>query len=417
MTKHVLIVGGGVVGLCAAHYAIRRGHRITIVERGAPDHDSCSLGNSGMIVPSHFIPLAAPGVVAQALRWMWNPQSPFYIKPRLSRDLLNWGWKFWRASSAGHVARSAPLLRDLHLASRACYEELAEPGGIEFGLVKKGLLMLCRSAHVLEEEVRNAEHARRLGIPAVALDARQTAALDPGLRMSVAGSVHFPMDCHLSPNRFVAGISRMLEREGAEFSWRTEVAGWRCEASRVVAVRTNRGEIAADEFVLAGGSWSQAIARDLRLNLPLQAGKGYSLTIPSPRRLPTLCSILTEARIAVTPIGASVRFGGTMEISGLDETVTAARVQGIIQSVPKYFPDFAADDFREIRPWHGLRPLSPDGLPYLGRAGRYDNLIVATGHAMMGMSLGPISGKLVAQILSGEPPAIDIGILSPDRYA
>jgi D-amino-acid dehydrogenase len=106
-----------------------------------------------------------------------------------------------------------------------------------------------------------------------------------------------------------------------------------------------------------------------------------------------------------------------MEISGLDETVTATRVQGIIQSVPKYFPDFAADDFREIRPWHGLRPLSPDGLPYLGRAGRYDNLIVATGHAMMGMSLGPISGKLVAQILSGEPPAIDIGILSPDRYA
>jgi D-amino-acid dehydrogenase len=417
MPKHILIVGGGVIGLCAAHYAIQKGHRITILERGAPDHDSCSLGNAGMIVPSHIVPLAAPGAVALALKWMWNPESPFYVKPRVSWDLLNWGWKFWRASNSAHLARSAPLLRDIHLASRACYEELAESRGNDFGLVKKGLLMLCRTPHALDEEARTAEHARRHGIPAEVLDAKQTAALDPGLRMTVAGSVHFSKDCHLSPDRFVTGLSRTLETSGADFAWRTEVTGWHTNGSHILAVRTNRGEIAADEYVLAGGSWSQVIARDLRLRLPMQAGKGYSLTLPNPRRLPTVCSILTEARVAVTPMGSSLRFGGTMEIAGLDESVSAARVRGIIKAVAMYFPDFTPGDFRDIRPWHGLRPCSPDGLPYLGRTALYDNLIIATGHAMMGISLGPISGKLVAQILSGERPSIDIGLLSPDRYA
>jgi D-amino-acid dehydrogenase len=417
MAKHVLIVGGGIIGICAAHYAMQRGHRITILERGAPDHDSCSLGNAGMIVPSHIVPLAAPGVVALAAKWMWNPQSPFYVKPRLSWDLLSWGLRFWSSSNTAHLARSAPLLRDLHFASRACYEELAESRSNDFGLVKKGLLMLCRTPHALEEEARAAEHARRHGIPAGVLDANQTAALEPGLQMSIAGSVHYPKDCHLSPNRFVAGLSRTLESSGAQFSWRTEATGWRARGPHIEAVRTNRGEIAADEFVLAGGSWSQAIARDLRLSLPLQAGKGYSLTLPSPRRLPVLCSILTEARVAVTPMGSALRFGGTMEIAGLDESVSAARVRGIIEAVPRYFPEFTPGDFRDIRPWRGLRPLSPDGLPYLGRTALYDNLIIATGHAMMGVSLGPISGKLVAQMLSGERPAIDIGLLSPDRYA
>jgi D-amino-acid dehydrogenase len=412
-----IIIGGGVIGLCAAYYGLQKGHRVTILERGAPDHDSCSLGNAGMIVPSHFVPLAAPGVVAQALKWMWNPESPFYIKPRLSWDLPDWGWKFWRAANAAHVSRSAPLLRDLHLASRLCFEELAELQGNDFGLVKRGLLILCKTKHALAEEARTAEQARRLGIPAEVLDARRTAALDPGVRMSVAGSVHFPKDCHLSPNRFVTGLTRRLGMDGAAFSWQTEVAGWCTEGSRVSAVRTNRGDFSADEYVLAGGSWSPAIARDLRLKLLMQAGKGYSLTLPRPRQIPTLCSIFTEARVAVTPMGSSLRFGGTMEIAGLDETINPLRVRGIIKAVPEYFPDFTPGDFQDIRPWRGLRPCSPDGLSYLGRTARYANLVIATGHAMMGMSLGPITGKLVAQILSGERPSIDISLLDPDRYA
>ena len=214
----------------------------------------------------------------------------------------------------------------------------------------------------------------------------------------------------------MAWLTRDLAKSGAAFAWETEVTGWRTRAGRIEAVQTRKGEWIADEYVLAGGAWSTAIARDLRLALPMQAGKGYSLTLSAPRRLPELCSILTEARVAVTPMGSSLRFGGTMEIAPPDDTINARRVQGIVKAVPKYFPDFSVEDFRDVAPWRGLRPCSPDGLPYLGRTSRYDNLVVATGHAMMGLSLGPVTGKLAAELLAGERPSLDLRLLNPDRY-
>src|SRR5213078_1578073 len=177
-----------------------------------------------------------------------------------------------------------------------------------------------------------------------------------------------------------------------------------------------KGEFSADEFVLCCGAWSPVVARDLRLNLPMQAGKGYSLTLSKPRQLPQVCAIFTEARVAATPMGNTLRFGGTMELAGVNEEINPVRVQGIIKSVPKYYPDFTPQDFEGIQPWRGLRPCSPDGLPYVGRTARYSNLCLATGHAMMGLSLGPITGRLIAEILYDETPSIQIGLLNPDRY-
>ena len=415
--KSVLVVGGGVVGLCVAYYAAQKGHRVTVLERGAPDRDACSFGNAGMVVPSHFVPLAAPGMVGMGLRMLLSPESPFSIRPRANRDLLDWGWRFCRAANAGHVARSAPLLRDLGLASRRCFEELAALPDADFGLVKNGLLMLCKTERTLHEEAEVAEAAHRLGMPADVLTPEQAARLDPGIRMDIAGAVHFPLDCHLNPQALMGVLTRCAEQAGARFCWRTEVTGWRANGGRIDAARTSQGDLAADEFVLAGGAWSPAIARDLGLRLPVQAGKGYSVTLPAHRRLPHLCSILTEARVAVTPMGKGLRFAGTMEITGLDPSVNRNRVNGMFKAIPAYFPEFGPDDFRDAPVWAGLRPCSPDGLPYVGRTGRYANLGIATGHAMMGVSLGPITGKLMAEILSGEPPGIDITALSPDRHA
>lgn len=416
-SKHVVIIGAGVVGLSTAYYCAQRGHRVTVIERNAEERDGCSFGNAGMIVPSHFVPLAAPGMVALGLKWMWNPESPFYIKPRLDAELLSWAWKFFRAANARHVKRSAPFLRDLNFASRECFEELAALPNNDFGLVKRGLLMLCKTQNALHHEATYATQANQLGVPAEVLDAKATAALDPGVTMDVAGSVYFPKDCHLSPNRFMAGLKRQVDLLGAKLSWDTEVAGITHHASRITSVQTSRGEFTADEIVLAGGSWSPVLARELGLKLPMQAGKGYSLTLAKPRQLPQLCSIFTEARLAITPMGETLRFGGTMEIAGLNEEINPVRVQGIIKSVPKYFPEFTPEDFAEVKPWCGLRPCSPDGLPYLGRTKQFDNLVLATGHAMMGLSLGPISGKLAAEIVSGEKPSFDLTLLNPDRYA
>lgn len=417
MGKSILVIGGGVVGLCTAYYALRKGHRVTVVERGAPDHDCCSLGNAGLIVPSHFVPLPAPGIVAQGLRMLLNPASPFYIRPRLNRDLIDWCWKFYRSANAAHVARAAPLIRDLNLATRQCYEELAELPGSDFGLVKKGLLMLCRTQERLHEESAMAEAGRKLGLSTDVLTPEEAARLNPSLRMEIAGAVYFADDCHLTPPRLMAWLARTVEEAGADLRWSTEVTGWRASGRTIEAVRTHRGDLSADEYVLATGSWSPGLARGLGLNLPLQPGKGYNLTLPNPPRLPTVASTLVEARVAVTPMGASLRFAGTMELAGLDKSINPVRVNAIREAVPRYFPEFGPDDFAGVKPWSGLRPCSPDGLPYLGRFGRCENLCAATGHAMMGLSLGPITGKLIAEILSGETSSLDVSALTPDRYA
>lgn len=413
----VVIIGGGVIGLCAAHYARARGHEVTVLSRDAELHPGCSVGNAGMIVPSHVIPLAAPGAVSLGLRWMANPESPFWIKPRLDWDLLDWGLKFWRSSTAAHVARAAPLLRDLHLASSAAFADLAARPGWDFGLVRKGLLMLCKTAHALDEEARAAGRARALGIPAEVLDARQTAALEPGVRMDILGSVYFPKDCHLSPGKFLHCLRTHLAERGVTFGHGQRVHGWRREGSRLVAASTVQGEISGDQFVLCSGVWSAEMARSLDLNLPMQAGKGYSVTLEQPRQLPALCAIFTEARVAVTPMGNALRFGGTMEMAGLNEAINPRRVRGIVKAVPRYFPEFRTEDFDRLEPWHGLRPCPPDGLPYLGRTRRFANLTIATGHAMMGLSLAPITGQLVAELISGETPSIKIDLLNPDRFA
>jgi D-amino-acid dehydrogenase len=415
--KSILIIGGGVIGLCTAYYAAQKGHRVTILERGEAGHDCCSLGNAGMIVPSHIVPLAAPGMVAMGLRMMFDPESPFHIRPRFNLKLWDWAWKFCRACNAGHVARSAPLLRDLGLASRRCFEELADLPGNEFGLVKRGLLILCREESTLHEEAKTVQLSKSLGLPAEMLTPKQAAEMEPNLRMTIAGAAYFPQDCHLCPEAFFGAISRKLREMNVDIRFGTEVTGWRVGDGQIQAVQTTRGDFTADEYVLAGGSWSPEIIRDLKLSLPMQAGKGYSLTLKSLPRLPRICAILTEARVAVTPMGSSLRFAGTMEIAGLDPSIDPSRVRGIVQSIPRYYPDFKPDDFRDIPVWSGLRPCSPDGLPYVGRFCRYRNLSTATGHAMMGLSLGPITGKLMAEVLSEETPSINLAALSPDRYA
>ena len=415
MSKNILIIGAGVNGLSAAYWCARKGHRVTVLERLDAQRDGCSFGNAGMIVPSHFVPMAAPGMVALGLKWMWKPESPFYIKPRFSAELLDWALKFWQAATPEHVRRSSPLLRDLHLTSRAMFEEFVAQESI--GLVTRGLLMLCRTQHGLDEEAKFAAHANELGVPAKVLDARQVAELDSGVTMSVAGAVHFPKDAHFTPEKYVANLQTQAIGLGVDFKWNAEVSGLRVTSGKISAVATSLGEFTADEIILCGGSWSPVLVRELGLKIPIQAGKGYSLTLTQPREVPQLCSIFTEARMAITPIGSSLRFGGTMEIAGLNEDINPVRIRGIIKAVPQYFPKFTPEDFAGIQPWRGLRPCAPDGMPYLGRTTKFSNLILATGHGMMGMSLSPITGKIVSELVSGEKPPFDLSLLSPDRYA
>lgn len=414
--RSVAVVGGGVVGLCVAWYARQAGFEVTVVERGGPTGDSCSLGNAGMIVPSHFVPMAAPGMVSTGLRALGNRRSAIYVKPRLDAAFVRWSWQFWKSATRAHVERTAPLLRDFALLSRRCYEELSDSRDRDFGLARNGLVILCRTEHGLEEEIATAKHAERLDLPVQVLDAAGLATLDPAIRTSAIGGVYYPQDCHLTPQRFVAGLTRDLEAAGARFAWNSAATEWRVEGGRVVALETTGGPVRADEYVLAAGSWSPQAVRGLDLRLPVEAGKGYSLTLEKAPHVPRICSLLIESRLAVTPMGDALRVAGTMELGGLDESVDPERVRTMIESLPLYYPDYSPRDFEGLTPWRGLRPCTPDGLPYVGRVKRYANFSVATGHGMMGLSLAPATGRLIAETLTGRPSSVPLDAFAPERF-
>lgn len=413
--KEIVIVGGGVIGLCSAYYLSQAGHQVTVLDKGDLE-DGCSYGNAGMIVPSHFIPLAAPGMVAQGIKWMFNSESPFYVKPRLNLDLIQWGLKFYKMANDTHVKRSMPVLRDLNIVSRNLYAEMAKLQEFAFAFESKGLLMLCKTEHMLEEEAHVAETAHGLGMEAKVLTKKEVDELEPEVKPDVLGGIFYPGDAHLHPNQLLKGLKAYLTKRGVLLQANTIVSGFVSQKDRITEIVTNKGNIKADEVIIAGGSWSQEIVQQLGFRMPIQAGKGYSITIPLPSKKLRTPSILTEARVAITPMDHQLRVGGTMEIGGINQDIDLRRFGGIIKSLPKYLPDyqFEIPDKKQI--WSGLRPCSPDGLPYIGRIQKFTNAVVASGHAMMGLSLAPVTGQLVKEIVGGEKTSVDTTLLSPERY-
>ncbi len=399
----IVIIGGGIIGLCTAYYAIQQGLKVTVIDRDSETEQSSSIGNAGMIVPSHFIPLAAPGIIAKGMRWMMNPESPFYIKPKLNWELAKWGIQFWKHANEKHTHAVKALLAELNLKSRQLFSELAEQE--EFGLKKRGLLMLCKTQKGLDSEANIANIAKELNIHAEVCNSKRIAQLDPAIDMDVAGGVWFEQDCHLNPHQLMSALRKKIRQAGSEIIYQTEATDFITKENKVTAISLTNGEtIPASQVVMACGAWSPNITHKLGKKLCMQAGKGYSLTLQKPTQLPELCSIFSEAKVAVTPIGTSLRVAGTMEIGGNNLDINPRRVQGIIKSVKEYFPKFQDHDFAEITPWAGLRPCSPDGLPYIGNMPKISNVIVATGHAMMGLSLGPITGQIVTSILTKSIP-------------
>lgn len=421
MSGRALIVGGGIIGLMSAHQLLKRGFQVTVLEREGRERSGSSYGNAGLIVPSHFVPLAAPGVVAQGIRWMANPRSPFYVKPRLDPALLGWGWRFFRAGTEVRVRESAPVLLELNLASRDMYVEINEALGGGFEFERLGVTMLANTERGLEGEARTAEHARELGLKVRVLDAAGVAALEPDIDLNVVGGVHYADDAHLDPGALMRALEGQLERAGVEIRHGVNVVGFESSAGRVASViaQTETAEaekIPTDTVILAAGAWSGELARSVGLRLPMQPGKGYSLTLEAPSQRLNAPAILSEARAAVTRMGERLRVGGTMELAGFDASANEARIEGILDSVRCYFPGLSHEELTAPPRWHGFRPCSPDGLPYVGRSPRHENLIIATGHLMMGVSLAPITGRIVSELAANEAPSLDITRLRVDRY-
>ena len=391
---------------------------MTLVERNAEGADSCAHGSAGYVSPSHVEPISAPGMVWQGLKWMMSSRSPFYIKPRLSIDLMHWGWLFAQNCTPEHRLRSAPVLAQHCLESRKLFVELAEKTGNSFEFEAQGLFNLCKTPEtVAKYEKGLVALANSVGVEAKILTPQQVAALEPGVRLDIAGAAYFPIDAHISTRKFIPALVALMKHQGVKFQWGTSVQGWRSEGGKVTGLATSAGNLVADEYVLATGSWAPETVRGLGLALPMQAGKGYSLTIEKPRFKLTKPMILSERRVAVTPMGDTLRFGGTMEVSGHSDNVRPERIEQIVSAAQVYFPDMSAADFAGIKPWFGYRPVSPDGMPYIGRFAKQSNLTAACGHAMLGVTLAPITGYVVAELLAGKKPSVDLSLTNPDRFA
>jgi len=409
----VIVLGGGVIGLCSAYYLKNSGFEVTILDKG--DFSSgTSFGNAGMIVPSHFVPLAQPGMIAKGIKWMFDAESPFYVKPRFSRSLLDWGWKFYQHSSEKHVKGAAQLLKELNLESKKLYVSLCDQLE-DIKIDEKGLIMYCQTQRALDEEAALADQAMKLGLKAVVMDNQQLNDLDPNLTLDVKGGVYFPEDAFFSPKLFLEKLKSDLKAAGVKMVSHVDDLKFVVHED-LKSIDTNQGLFSADQFVISAGVWTGKLAQFLGLNIPMQPGKGYSFTLEHPVETPSICSILTEAKVAVTPMSEGLRFAGTMEIGALNFDVDQRRVHGIKKSIGKYFPSFKMTDFNEAKIWTGLRPCSPDGLPYIGRTKKLPNVLLATGHGMMGMSLGPITGKLITEIAANQSPGIEISKLAVERF-
>lgn len=411
-----IVVGGGIIGLCSAYYLRKSGWEVTVLDNSEVNIN-CSYGNLGMIVPSHFVPLASPGIVAKGLRWMLNSKSPFYVKPSLDFNLISWGLKFIKKATPQNVERAAMPLLQLNLYSKNLFEELNEEPGFDFALENKGILMYYKTEKVAEEEAHLAHKARQMGVEAVVLDKHQLQEIEPRTELDVLGAVHYKCDSHLYPNKLMPQLLHHLKEAGVDVQTNNPVKQIISENGKVKKIITSKGEYEADVFVLSGGAWLNQLAKMVHLNIPLMPGKGYTFTYDNPRQKLNVPAILCEARVAITPMNGHMRYGGTMEIGAPNNKINLNRVEGIVESISKYFPGFKLDVPGEKDIWYGYRPCSPDGLPYIGRSSKIDNLLIAGGHSMMGLSLGPATGKIIADIANGRKTEVDTKEFNPERYS
>jgi D-amino-acid dehydrogenase len=411
-----VVIGGGIIGLSSAYYLNQAGWEVTVIDKG-DFLNNCSYGNAGYVCPSHFIPMATPGIVQQGLKWMLNSKSPFYVQPRLSASLIDWGLKFMRSATPGKVEAAAVPLRDIAIVSQHEYEQWAKIPSFNFSYQHKGLLEIFQTEKVAAHAAHTVEKGRELGLDVDLLSFEALQQLEPQTRINGIGAIFFKCDAHLYPNKLMSGLITLLKQRGVQFAANEEVIGFEKEQHYMKKVMTRKNAYAADAVVIATGSWSRELAAKLDIKIPLVAGRGYSLTLENSPYTINHPAILVEGRTAVTPMdGNKIRFGGTMEITSTRTPPRMNRVQGILDAVKRFFPafDIAMPPAEKI--WYGYRPCSADGLPYIGRARKWSNVVVATGHAMLGLSLGAGTGKIVGEILNEQPLSMNIEPFMVERF-
>ena len=405
----VAVVGGGAVGTATALELARSGASVALLERGPRLGWGCSAGNAGIVGASHVLPLATPQALVDGLRWLPRSDSPFGIRPRPA--LLPWLARFTAAATPRRVERATRVLRELALASAALHRELAEDG-IDAGYERRGLLNVYATERAFRAAVRAADIDARDGLPAEILDPGALASRYPMLTGDVAGGVFYGDEAHCDPLRFVHALGDRAEAAGAGVHTGVEVLGLRSANGRVEALRTTRGVLHCGQVVLAAGVWSPRLVG----RLPVEAGKGYHIDVEAPGGAAADHPIwFQEERIVATPLAGRLRLAGTLELSGIDESIDPRRVDAIMAAARGGLRSLGEPPVQEV--WSGMRPCTPDGLPVIGRSPHLSNLMLATGHGMWGLQLAPLTARIVGALATGAAPGHDLYPLRAERFA
>jgi D-amino-acid dehydrogenase len=412
--QRVIVVGGGVIGAACAYYLSKSGHEVAVVERGDFGKE-CSHGNCGLITPSHVLPLPQPGAVAKAVKSLLNRDSPLRIKPRIDLRLWGWLWKSARRCNVADMMESARARHALLESSVALYRELVATEPLDCEWETRGIIYVYQMQTEMDKFAATDKMLRdSFDLAAIRYDGDALVQLEPALKPGLAGGWHYQQDAHLRPDKLMSSWRQVLQSMDVTIQENKEVRAFASDGNRARAAVTDDGDLPADAFVVATGALTPMLRSHLGCKIPIQPGKGYSMTMPRPERCPTIPMMFPEHKVAVTPMQSGYRLGSTMEFAGYDATLNRRRLNLLKAGVRPYLHEPYAEPVEEE--WYGWRPMTYDGKPIIDRSPALHNVYIAAGHNMLGVSMSPATGKLIAELVTGAEPHIDPGPYAVSRF-
>ena len=405
-TPRTVVIGGGVIGGFSAWYLRQTGRDVTLIDKGEFGK-GCSHGNCGYVSPSHVIPLAHPGQISKGIKGMLSRQTALRIEPRKILSLWPWLLKFAMRCNERDMMQAGLACHPLLQSSAALYRELIESQNMQVEWHTDGLLFVYRDQHEFDAYAKTDAWLRKhFQVSAEPLPGSKLTDLEPALKTGLAGAWLYNCDAQLRPDKLMSELRRLVDESGVRVIENCEMKSLKSSGTRVTAVETSGAEIEADEVLIATGSWTPLLKESLGVKLPIQPGKGYSITMARPKICPKYPMILEECHVAITPFDNGYRVGSTMEFAGYDTTLNRHRLNYLRSGAAEYLIEPTADPVEEE--WYGWRPMTADGIPFIDRSPKFKNVWVAAGHSMLGISMGTGTGKLVAEMISGQKPHLDL---------
>jgi len=411
----VIVIGAGHIGIACAHYLRRDDHDVTVIDRGSVG-GACSQANCGFLVPSHVLPLTEPEAIRTGLKSLFQPRAAFRVKPQLRLALYRWMFEFGRRCTHSRMLKAAAVLDEILRASMAEYEQLLNESSMQCEWHSDGMLFVFRTEEALKKFGRtDTMLASEFGLAALHIDGSELPDFEPALLEGLAGAYYYEDDGHLRPDKLNAAWSQRLADDGVTFVENCRVESVENGGERISGLQTSRGLMKADRYVFATGAWSGEFGAALGCRIPVEPGKGYSVTMTQPEIMPSHPVLVPEKHIGISPFDSGYRIASMMEFAGFDESIPRSRIEQLKDSARPYLK--TPEGPVEEDTWYGWRPMTWDSLPIIGRVPRLSNALLATGHNMLGLSLAPMTGKAIADLVAERPSDLPLEALSPARFS